>query len=72
MIYCQQAGHSVARIPAKPVEVSRTVTNYEGYLRDLHRTLYEAYYRRTLDVAVAERLTQAAFDRFRLPTAESQ
>ncbi len=71
IIYCQHAGHSVARLPAKPVEVSRTVANYEGYLRDLRRTLYEAYYRRTLDIAVAERLTQAAFDRFKLPTVSS-
>ena len=72
IIYCQHAGHSVARLPAKPVEVSRTVANYEGYLRDLRRALYEAYYRRTLDIAVAERLTQAAFDRFKLPTVDSQ
>jgi len=72
MIYCQHAGHSVARLPAKPVEVSRTIANYEGYLRDLRKILYEAYYRRTLDVAVAGRLTQAAFDRFKLPTVNPQ
>ncbi len=67
ILYCQQAGQSVARIPSKTVEVTRTIANYENYLRDLRKTLYDAYYRRTLDVAVAERLTQAAFDRFRLP-----
>jgi len=67
IVYCQQAGQSVARIPSKIVEVTRTIANYENYLRDLRKTLYDAYYRRTLDVAVAERLTQAAFDRFKLP-----
>ena len=53
--------------PTDTCEITRTVANYEGYLRELRKTLYEAYYRRTLDVAVAERLTQAAFDRFKLP-----
>lgn len=67
ILYCQQSGQTVARLPMRPVEVSRTVANYESYLRDLRKTLYEAYYKRTLDVAVAERLTQAAFDRFNLP-----
>ena len=52
---------------SKIVEVTRTIANYENYLRDLRKTLYDAYYRRTLDVLVAERLTQAAFDRFKLP-----
>lgn len=67
IIYAQQAEQAVALLPAKPVEITRTVANYEGYLRDLRKTLYEAYYRRTLDVAVAARLTEAAFDRFQLP-----
>lgn len=35
--------------------------------RDLRKRLHDAYYRRTLDVAVAERLTQATFDRLKLP-----
>jgi len=67
ILYCQQAGQTVARIPTKPVELTRTVANYEGYLRESRKTLYDAFYRRTLDVAVAERLTQAVFDRFKLP-----
>jgi hypothetical protein len=72
ILYCQQAGQTVARVPAKIVEVTRTVANYEKYLRDLRKTLYDAYYRRTLDVAVAERLTEAAFDRFKLPKLSSK
>jgi hypothetical protein len=72
ILYCQQAGQPVARIPSKIVEVTRTIANYENYLRDLRKSLYEAYYRRTLDVAVAARLTQAAFDRFKLPKILSE
>jgi len=68
LIYAQQAGNKVAELPEKTVEVSRTVANYEKYLRELRAQLYETYYRRTLDHAAAARLTQSAFDRFRLPT----
>jgi len=71
ILYCQQAGQTVAQLPSKTVEITRTVANYENYLRDLRKTLYDAYYRRTLDVAVAARLTQAAFDRFKLPKISS-
>jgi type I restriction enzyme M protein len=72
ILYCQQAGQTVARLPVQPKEITRTVANYEGYLRELRKTLYDAYYRRTLDVVVAERLTQAAFDRFKLPKILSE
>jgi len=71
LIYAQQAGHKVADLPEKPVEVSRTVANYEKYLRELRTQLYETYYRRTLDHSAAARLTQSAFDRFRLPTVSN-
>lgn len=70
LLYAQQAGHKQAQVPEKTVEVSRTVANYEKYLRELHAQLYEAYYRRTLDTRTAARLTQAAFDRFHLPRPE--
>lgn len=72
IIYCQQAGQSTAAMPSKTVEVTRAVANYEDYLRDLRKTLYDAFYRRTLDVNVAGRLTQSAFDRFKLPKIDSQ
>lgn len=72
ILYCQQAGQTVARLPVQTKEITRTVANYENYLRELRKTLYDAYYRRTLDVAVAERLTQAAFDRFKLPKILSE
>lgn len=71
LLYAQRAGQRTAQLPQKTVEVTRTVANYEKYLRELRSQLYEAYYRRTLDTRTAAKLTQAAFDRFRLPNPES-
>jgi type I restriction enzyme M protein len=68
LLYAQRSGHRTAYLPDHTVEVTRTVTNYEKYLRELRKQLYEAYYRRTLDTRTAARLTQSAFDRFRLPS----
>ncbi|AEB08772.1 HsdM family class I SAM-dependent methyltransferase [Desulfobacca acetoxidans] len=70
LVYAQQAGHQVAQVPDKKVEISRTVANYERYLRELRQQLTEAYYRWTLDARAAARLTQSAFNRFHLPTPE--
>lgn len=70
LVYAHGCGHRTADLPEKVVEISRTVANYEQYLRDLRKQFYEAYYRRTLDTRTAARLTQAAFDRFHLPNVE--
>jgi hypothetical protein len=70
LLYAHGCGHRTAALPEKVVEISRTVANYEQYLRDLRKQFYEAYYRRTLDTRTAARLTQAAFDRFHLPNVE--
>jgi hypothetical protein len=70
LVYAHVCGHRTAELPDKVVEINRTVANYEQYLRDLRKQFYEAYYRRTLDTRTAERLTQAAFDRFHLPNVE--
>ena len=70
LVYAHGCGHETAALPERVVEISRTVANYEQYLRDLRKQLYDAYYRRTLDTRAAARLTQAAFDRFRLPSVE--
>jgi len=71
LLYAQQAGHKVAQLPAERVEVSRTVANYEKYLRELRQRLYEAFHRRTLDTRIAATLTQSVFDKFRLPKVET-
>jgi hypothetical protein len=70
LVYAHGCGHRIAELPEKVVEISRTVANYEQYLRDLRKQFYDAYFRRTLDTRTAARLTQAAFDRFRLPNLE--
>lgn len=67
ILYSKLAGLHIVAMPVKPVEISRTVANYEGYLRQLRSTLYEAYYRRTFDVGGAERMAQAAFESLKLP-----
>ena len=70
LLYAQLSGHRTAELPNQIVEVTRTVANYEKYLRELRTQLYDAYYRRTLDTRTAARLTQSAFDRFHLPNVE--
>ncbi len=67
LLYAQQAGHEVARLPQQPVEISRTVTQYEQYVRQLRQQLYEAYYNRTLDQKQAARLTADALKKLHLP-----
>ncbi|NLX96718.1 MAG: N-6 DNA methylase [Rhodopirellula sp.] len=70
LLYAQRSGHRTAELPDQTVEVTRTVANYEKYLRELRKQLYDAYYRRTLDTRTAARLTQSALDRFHLPSVE--
>ena len=70
LVYAQKAGHKTAYLPKKIVELTRTVANYEKYLRELRKQLYEAFYRRTLDTKTASRLTQNTFKHFRLPNTE--
>lgn len=70
LLYAQGCGHRTAELPSQTVEITRTVANYEKYLRELRKQLYDAYYRRTLDTRTAARLTQSAFERFHLPSVE--
>lgn len=67
ILFAQAAGLRVAEIPEKPVECMRAVNDYRRYLRELRKTLYDAYFKRTLDQATAERLTQEAWKRYKLP-----
>jgi hypothetical protein len=70
ILYAQENGQRVARLPEKPVEVSRTVNDYKRYLRDLHQQLYEAYFRRTLDQAQAQRFVADAWRKYHLPDSD--
>ena len=39
LLYAQRGGHRTAKVPAQIVEITRTVANYEKYLRDLRKHL---------------------------------
>ena len=70
VLYAQAAGREVARLPEKPVEVSRTVNHYVQYLRDLRQRLYDTFFTRTLDQAAAERFVGQTWRHFNLPDPE--
>lgn len=70
LIYAQACGQPVARVPLKPVEVSRTVNNYIQYLRKLSEDLNTAYYIRTLDQAAADRFVDEVWQKYKLPKME--
>jgi len=65
--YAHGAGHRNVKVPQAAVEVSRAVSNYEIYLRELRDTLFEAFYKRTLDQQLATNLTAQAFETLGLP-----
>ena len=70
VLFAQAAGQKVARLPEKPVEVSRTVNNYVQYLRDLRQRLHDTYFTRTLDQAAAERFVGQVWSKFNLPNPD--
>jgi len=70
LLFAQASGQKVARLPEKPVEISRTVNNYVQYLRDLRACLRDAYFTRTLDQAAAERFVGEVWRKFSLPDPE--
>lgn len=72
LIYAQAAGQKVARLPSQPVELSRTVANYEQYVRQTRDALYEAYYHRTLDQKAANRFVNSAMQQLRLVLVEDR
>ena len=73
LIYAQRAGHRAAHLPEKMNEITRTVANYEKYLRELRkRPLRCLLPPPPLDTQTAARLTQSAFDRFHLPPIDTK
>jgi hypothetical protein len=67
VLYAQANGQTVARIPQRPVEISRAVKDYEQYLRNLREQLQQAYYQRSLDRKAAERFVVDVWRRYQLP-----
>lgn len=70
--YAQAAGWEIARLPAQPVELSRTVANYEQYVCQTHKALYEACYRRILDQKATSRFVASATPQLKLILVEDQ
>jgi methylase of polypeptide subunit release factors len=68
--YCQANGQRSALLPQKAIEVSRTVNDYKKYLRDLRQQLFEAFFRRTLDQAQAERFVAETWRKYHLPDVD--
>ena len=67
ILYAQANGQPVARLPEKPIEVSRAVADYAKYLRDLRGQLQQTYFTRTLDRGAAERFVTEAWRKLGLP-----
>ena len=63
----QSAGLNVTDRPVKVVEDLRSSKNIKCCKRELKKTLFDTYFRRTLDQAQAVRLTQEAWKRLGLP-----
>jgi type I restriction enzyme M protein len=70
VLFAQASGQKVARLPAATVEVTRTVTAYTQYLRELRQRLTEAYFTRTLDQASAARFVADAWKKLGLPETD--
>ncbi|MBE2233210.1 MAG: N-6 DNA methylase [Anaerolinea sp.] len=70
VLYAQASDQTVARLPRKPVEVSRAVNTYAQYLRQLRQSLHQTYYVRTLDRTAAERFVAETWRKFNLPDVE--
>lgn len=67
VLYAQANGHSIARLPEKPIETSRAVADYARYLRELRGRLQQAYFARTLDRSAADRFVADVWRKFGLP-----
>ncbi len=70
VLYAQASGARVVHIPDKMVEITRSVNEYNRYLRDLRQRLYEDYFRRTLDQVAANRFVEDTWRKLKLPALE--
>jgi hypothetical protein len=72
VLYAQANGQPIARLPEKPIELSRAVADYTKYLRELRGQLQQAYYARSLDRGAAERFVTDAWRKLGLPDVPEQ
>lgn len=55
------------KIPQQPINVLRTVTAYERYIRDLKNKLFESLYNRTHDQKLSHSLVQSSLEELKIP-----
>lgn len=67
LIYAQLRGATAVRIPQKPIDVFKAVTNYEKFVRTVQKRLFAAYEARTHHADTAEHLTRSALQSLGLP-----
>jgi type I restriction enzyme M protein len=69
IIYAQSRGSHLARVPRSDVAVTKAVTDYERYLREVRERLFKAFFERTQEHALADRLTNSVLEDLGVPTA---
>ena len=72
LICAQAAGQEIARLPAQPVELSRTIADYEHYVRQTREALYNAYFQRTMDQKAASHFVNSAMQQLKLVLIEDK
>lgn len=72
LYYAHLNGQQNVWLPPKPIDVFKAVKQYEKYLRGLHKSLLEAYYRGTGHKYTAEQLVRQAFRFLHLPWLEDR
>jgi hypothetical protein len=70
ILYAQNSGQQVIRLPENPLEVTRTVNNYLRYLKELRKQLYDSFFTRTLEQSIAERFVSEVWKKYHLPEIE--
>ncbi len=67
IVYSQQAGVNVVRMPTEPLEQFKMVAAYEVYLRELRKNLLNALLSRTMNHKIASRLFETIWAEAGLP-----
>ena len=68
--YAYLKGHRTVEVPAEMIVIFRTVKKYENYLRELRRSLMQAYERKSGHRPMAEHHTKEVFRDLGLPWVE--
>lgn len=66
LIHAQKPHSNLVKVPTIEAAITKAVTGYECYLRELRDKLFEVFFDRTLDHSLADRLTDTVFEEFGL------